>query len=488
MEGVKNVLSYVLGYLQKIGKSLMLPVAVLPAAAILLGVGYWISEVVAPDNIAAVFLQSAGNAIIGYIPILFAVGVAYGLSKKKDGAAALAGLVAYLVFITMLSPGTVDGLFAADFGDLEDGVQLAFENRENAFLGILSGIIGGHTFNRFRDVELPKALGFFSGKRAVAIMTAGITLVISIPFFWIWPGIFNALTSFGVTMGDLGHFGAGVYGFFNRLLIPLGLHHALNAVFWFEGFGIADLELFLAQAEEAIPGETGRYMAGYFPIFMFGLPGAALAMVHTAKPENRTRVASIMFSAAFASFFTGITEPIEFSFLFVAPLLFLVHAVFTGISMIIASAIPAISGFGFSAGVIDMGLQAANPLAENWWALLIMGAIFFPIYYFSFRFLIVKFDIPTPGRRQKMGGAAEDMSNEEIAAEMLKALGGKANITDFDYCVTRLRLKLEDPEKVDREALKEYGATDVMVSGKNVQVIVGTGAQFIAEKMEAHVE
>ncbi len=477
---MKGILSYVLGYLQKIGKSLMLPVAVLPAAAILLGVGYWLAEVIDPENVAAAFLQGAGGAIIDHIPLLFAVGVAYGLSKKRDGAAALAGLVAFLVFTTILSPDTMDTLF----GGITDDQDLAFDNIENAFVGILSGVIGGHTFNRFHTVELPKALGFFSGKRAVAIMTALITLVVTIPLMWIWPGIFTALTDFGVFMGDIGHLGAGIYGFFNRLLIPLGLHHALNAVFWFEGFGIADLELFLAQADEAVEGVTGRYMAGYFPIMMFGLPGAALAMVHTAKPENKAKVASIMFSAAFASFLTGITEPIEFAFLFVAPLLFLVHAVFTGISMIIASAIPALSGFGFSAGLIDMVLQAANPLAVNWWALILIGIAFFFIYYFSFRYLIVKFDIPTPGRRELMVAGADEATHEEQAKGMLESLGGKENIKDFDYCITRLRLSVNDPEKVDNKKLKDQGASDVMKSGKNVQVVIGTNAQFIAGEME----
>ncbi len=484
MDTLKDFGTKVLGYLQKIGKSLMLPVAVLPAAAILMGVGYWIAS--SGDGrtaeVVSSFLLTAGEGIIGYIPILFAAGVAYGLSKKGDGAAALAGIVGYLVFITLLSADSAETLR----GTLSDNYRLAFDNIENAFIGILSGIIGGHTYNRFHKVELPKALAFFSGKRLVAIMTSFIVMGISIIFLFIWPVLFSGLTSFGEWMGGLGAFGAGLYGFFNRLLIPLGLHHALNAVFWFEGFGIADLENFLGGT--GVQGETGRYMAGFFPIFMFGLPGAALAMIHTAKPENKAKVSSIMVGAAFASFFTGITEPIEFSFLFVAPLLFLAHAFLTGISMFIAASIPALSGFGFSAGVVDMILQAQNDLAVNWWMLPIIGVGFFFIYYFSFRYLILKFDLPTPGRRGDMGDDDDEASgpakHAETAKKMLAGLGGKENIEDFDYCVTRLRVKVIDPQKVDREALKKAGANDVLRSSKNIQVIVGTNSQFIAGEIE----
>ncbi len=482
---VRDIGARILGYLQKIGKSLMLPVAVLPAAAILMGVGYWIASVAdaRAAEIISSYLLTAGEGIIGFIPILFAAGVAYGLSKKGDGAAALAGIVGYLVLTTLLSADSAEALR----GDLPDNYILAFDNIENAFVGILSGIVGGHTYNRFHKVELPRALAFFSGKRLVAIMTSFIVMAIAIVFLFVWPVIFAGLTGFGEWMGGIGAFGAGIYGFFNRLLIPLGLHHALNAVFWFEGFGIADLENFLAQEGEI--GVTGRYMAGYFPIFMFGLPGAALAMIHTARPENKAKVTSIMIGAAFASFFTGITEPIEFSFLFVAPLLFVVHAVLTGISMIIAASIPALSGFGFSAGVIDMALQAQNEYAVNWWLLPIIGVAFFFIYYFLFRYLIVRFDLATPGRKESMEdeGEAEvtgESSHKAMAEKMVSGLGGKENIDDFDYCVTRLRVKVKDPQKVDREALKKAGANDVLRSGKNIQVVVGTNAQFIAGEVE----
>lgn len=476
--------SRILGYLQKIGKALMLPVAVLPAAAILMGVGYWIASVAGEGRfgvVASTFLLSAGEGVIGFIPLLFAAGVAFGLSKKGGGAAAMAGIVGYLVFTTLLSPGTAEALL----GTADNA--LAFGRIENALIGIMSGVIGGHAYNRFSKVELPTALAFFSGKRLVPIMTSFIAMALSIPLLFVWPVLFNGLVGFGEWMSELGAVGAGLFGFFNRLLIPLGLHHALNAVFWFDGFGVADLVNFLGQTDAAVSGVTGRYMAGYFPIFMFGLPGAALAMIHTAKPENRAKVTSIMVGAAFASFFTGITEPIEFAFLFLAPVLYLIHALLTGISMFIAASIPALSGFGFSAGIVDLLLQAQNPLAVNWWLLPIIGIAFFFIYYYLFKFTILKFDLPTPGRRGDMGDADDitgKWSHSAMAEKMIAGLGGKANIEDFDNCVTRLRVKVKDPEKVNREQLKRDGATDVLIKGNNIQVVVGVNAQFIGSAAE----
>lgn len=486
---VQGLGSRVLGYMQRIGRALMLPVAVLPAAAILMGVGYWIVSVAGDTRtgvVVSTFLLQAGAGVIDFIPLLFAAGVAYGLAKKGDGAAAIAGVVGYLVLTTLLKPANAEALLGTD------QYALAFSRIQNALIGILSGIIGGHTFNRFSKVELPLALAFFSGKRLVPIVTSFIAMAVAIPFLFIWPIMFGGLVSFGEWMAGLGAFGAGLFGFFNRLLIPLGLHHALNAVFWFDGFGVADLVNFLGQTSEAVSGVTGRYMAGYFPIFMFGLPGAALAMVHTAKPENRLKVSSIMIGAAFASFFTGITEPIEFSFLFLAPLLYLMHAVLTGISMFIAASIPAMSGFGFSAGIVDLLLQAQNPLSVNWWLLPIIGVGFFGIYYYLFRFTILKFDLPTPGRRESMDDGNIDIKkagkgtkeHAAMAVKMLSGLGGASNVVDFGNCVTRLRVQVADASKVNRDGLIKSGATEVLIKGQNVQVIVGVQAQFVATAVE----
>ena len=477
----KDVLSQIFGYLQRIGKSLMLPVAVLPAAAILLGIGYWIDPAGwGGENVVSNFLVKSGAAIIDNMSIIFALGVAYGLSKDKDGAASISGLVAFLVFTTLLSTGSATNFL----GTLTDSQELAFDKINNQFIGIVSGVIGGHAYNKFSKVELPRALAFFSGRRLAPIMTSVITMILSIPLLFVWPIFFGWLVSFGTWMSGLGALGAGLFGLFNRLLIPFGLHHALNSVFWFDMIGIADITNFLNNTGTA--GVTGMYQAGYFPIMMGGLIGAALAMIHTAKPEKRQNVASIMIAAGFASFLTGVTEPIEFAFLFVAPLLFVVHAVLTGVSMFIAATIPAMSGFAFSAGLIDLILQARNPLAVNWWILPILAVAFGVIYYFLFRLLIVKLNIMTPGREDDdaVTEGSVKLSHFERAQKFLAALGGKENITESDHCITRLRLRVANPELIDEAALKAAGATGVMKQKNNVQVVVGTQVQFVADEFD----
>lgn len=319
-------------YLQKIGRSLMLPVAVLPAAAILMGIGYWIDPAGwGEGSPIAAFLIKAGSSIIGNMSILFAVGVALGMSKGKDGSAALSGLVAYLVVTTLLATESVAMLQGIDV----ESVNPAFEKIENQFVGILSGLIAAAMYNRFSKVELPDALAFFSGKRLVPILTAVIMLLVSLILFFVWPLIYSWLVNFGEAISGLGAAGAGLYGFFNRLLIPTGLHHALNSVFWFDVIGLNDIGNFWAGT--GTKGTTGMYQAGFFPVMMFGLPAAALAMYHSAKSKKKKQVASLMLAAGFASFFTGVTEPLEFAFMFVAPALFVVHALLTGISLAIAA-------------------------------------------------------------------------------------------------------------------------------------------------------
>src|SRR5699024_3832916 len=317
---IKDGGNYTMKYLQRIGASLMLPVAVLPVAAILLGVGYWIDSYF-PGNLASVILTQAGDSVLGNIAILFAVGVGIGMAKQRDGAAALSALVGWLVITTLLGTESVAGIQGVEEGD----VNLAYDAIENVLVGIISGIVAGEMYNRFSHVQLPDALAFFSGRRLVPIMTALAMLVVSFPFYFIWPPVYDALVSFGKFMLDIDYIGAGLYGFFNRLLIPTGLHHALNQVFWFDLAGINDINNFLSG--NGTKGVTGMYQAGFFPIMMFGLPGAALAMYHTAKTKRRKQTASLMMAAGFAAFFTGVTEPLEFSFMFLAPALYLVHAI-----------------------------------------------------------------------------------------------------------------------------------------------------------------
>ncbi|MEG9482190.1 N-acetylglucosamine-specific PTS transporter subunit IIBC [Mannheimia sp. HC-2023] len=478
----------VLGYLQKIGRALMVPVAALPAAALLMGIGYWID----PDGwgansqLAALLIKS-GAAIIDNMSILFAVGVAFGMSKEKDGAAALSGLVGYLVITTLLAPGAVAQLQ----GIAVDQVPAAFGKINNQFIGILVGVISAELYNRFYQVELPKALSFFSGKRLVPIVVSVVMIVVAFILLYVWPVIFGGLVSFGESIKDMGSVGAGIYAFFNRLLIPVGLHHALNSVFWFDVAGINDIPNFLGGAKslaegKAVVGVTGMYQAGFFPVMMFGLPAAALAIYHSAKPAKKVQVASIMFAAALASFFTGITEPLEFAFMFVAPVLYVVHALLTGISVYIAASMEWIAGFGFSAGLVDLVLSSRNPLAVQWYMLLVQGLVFAVIYYALFRIVIRAFNLKTPGREDDVEAqAVNTTSHQERAKQFIDALGGKENLLNIDACITRLRLTLADMSKVNDAQLKALGSKGNIKLGENAfQVILGTEAEFVADAMK----
>ncbi|CNI43525.1 PTS system N-acetylglucosamine-specific transporter subunit IIABC [Yersinia frederiksenii] len=478
----------------------MVPVATLPAAAILMGVGYWIDPVSwGGDNaLAALFIKS-GAAIIDNMSVLFAIGVAYGMSKDKDGAAALTGFVGFLVLTTLCSPAAVSMIQKIPV----DQVPAAFGKINNQFVGILVGIISAELYNRFSGVELPKALSFFSGRRLVPILTSFLMIVVAFILMYVWPLIYNALVTFGEYIKDMGSVGAGIYAFFNRLLIPVGLHHALNSVFWFDVAGINDIPNFLGGQQsidsgKAIVGITGRYQAGFFPIMMFGLPGAALAIYHCARPENKAKVAGIMLAGAFAAFFTGITEPLEFSFMFVAPVLYFIHAVLTGISVFIAASMHWIAGFGFSAGLVDMVLSSRNPLATHWYMLIPQGLVFFAIYYVVFRFTIQKFNLLTPGRELAVEGSEEDgydvnvdknpeVNESEInglARRYIGAIGGSDNLTGIDACITRLRLNVKDSAQVNDSVAKRLGASGVIrLNKQSVQIIVGTRAELIASAM-----
>lgn len=474
-------------YLQSIGRSLMLPVAVLPAAAILMGIGYWIDPSGwGSDSAVAAFLIKAGASIIDNIPILFAVGIALGMSKGRDGAAALSGLVAYLVVTTLLSTDTVALIQGIDAAQVDP----AFGKIENAFIGIISGIAASVMFNRFSHIQLPAAFAFFSGKRIVPIMTSALMILIAAALYFVWPMVYTGLVSFGETISTLGALGAGIYGFLNKLLIPIGLHHAINSVFWFDVAGINDIGNYWAGT--GVKGITGMYQAGFFPIMMFGLPAAGLAMYHTAKTKKKKQVASLMLAGGFASFFTGVTEPIEFAFMFAAPLLYVVHAVLTGLSLAIASIFHWTAGFGFSAGLIDFVLSSRLPMANQPYMLLVQGLAFFVIYYVVFRFLITKLNFKTPGREDDED--EEEVETTEIdgkdkfavmATKIYEGLGGEKNVSSIDNCITRLRLEVLDSSAIDQKKIKATGVPGVIVTGKtSVQVVVGTQVQFVADEMK----
>ncbi len=475
-------------YLQKLGKSLMLPVAVLPAAGILYGIGYWIDPTGwGANSILAAFLIKAASAIIDQIPILFAVGVAVGMAEDHDGTSALAGLVSFLMITTLLGTGAVAMYTGVDASE----VPAAFGKISNAFIGILSGIIGSTCYNRFKSTQLPDWLAFFSGKRCVAIVTALASIVASVVLYFVWPIIYGALVAFGTAILGLGPVGAGIYVMLNRALLPLGLHHALNAVFWFDTAGINDLGLFWSGAEGAVKGVTGQYMTGFFPVMMFGLPAGALAMYHTAKDSKKKVAASLLLAGAIASFFTGITEPLEFSFMFLAPGLYFVHALLAGISATVCAMLPLRIGFNFSAGFVDWFLSFKAPMAVNPWLLIPVGLVFGVIYYFIFRFVIVKFDLKTPGREDDDEEAAEakiEIGTSDfatMAATILEGLGGKENITGLDYCATRVRVEIKDYVQVDEKKIKSAGVPGVVRPSKNtVQVVVGPKVQFVFDEIK----
>lgn len=478
-------------FLQRLGKSFMLPVAILPVMSILFGIGYALDYTGSgKNNLIAAILLKAGLAIIDNIPLLFAVGIPIGLAKQRDGAAALSGLVGFLVIQNLLKTDSV-----ALYQHIEEAqVNAAFGKINNVFIGIIAGLIAAAIFNRFSKTELPSALAFFSGRRLVPILTVFATIAVSILLYFIWPVLYTGLVSLGTAIQKLGAVGAGLYGFLNRLLIPTGLHHALNAVFWFDTIGINDLNNFWANT--GVLGETGRYMAGFFPIMMFGMPGAALAMYHTAKSDRKKMVGSMLLAGSISAFVTGLTEPVEFLFMFLSPLLYLIHAILTGISLFISASFKWTAGFNFSAGLIDWLASTRVPLVNQPLMLLVQGVIFFFLYYFIFRFFIQKFDLKTPGREDEATSYLDVVEEaapvntvavtpyDKVAQKIYDGLGGRDNIVNFDFCATRVRAEVKDGSKVSPDMIKSAGVTNVIARDKSVQVIIGPKVQFVVDAMD----
>lgn len=477
-------------YFQKLGKALMLPVACLPICGILMGIGYILAPAAMAGEVqgftaagflysVGLFLIKAGGALIDNMSWLFAIGVAVGMSDDNDGAAGLAGLVSMYMITTLLSSGTVAGITGKE-------ADPAFGKIVNQFVGIISGLIGATCYNKYKTVKLPDALAFFSGRRAVAIFTALYSIAAALVLFFVWPVVYGVLVAMGMTFIGMGALGAGIYAFFNRLLIPFGLHHALNSVFWFDVAGINDLGNFWGNT--GVLGQTGMYMTGFFPFMMFGLPAACLAMYHTAKPEKKQIAYGLLVSAAFCSFFTGVTEPIEFAFMFLAPGLYVVHALLAGITAGITVALPIRAGFSFSGGAVDMVLSSFTPLAQNPWLLIPIGLVVGVIYYVVFRFVITKFNLKTPGREDDDDETSVVLANNnftEVAAIILEGVGGAANVTSIDNCITRLRLEVKDYTAVDEKKIKSAGIAGIIRPGKtSVQVIVGTQVQFVADEFK----
>ncbi|WP_048000247.1 N-acetylglucosamine-specific PTS transporter subunit IIBC [Lactiplantibacillus herbarum] len=470
-------------YFQKIGQSLMLPIATLPAAAILVGVGNYLPK----GWIVANYLIAGGNVVLGNLALLFAVGLAVGMSVNKDGAAAIAGLIAFEVPITVLKPASLATMFNVKVSSLNPAFA-ALDN--NVLIGISAGLIAAALYNRFHEVKLPMALSFFSGKRLVPIMAAFVMLIVTVALYFVWPFVYDAIVLFATSISKLGFVGAGLYGFFNRLLIPTGLHHALNSVFWFNVAGINDIGNFWAS--HGVKGVTGMYEAGFFPIMMFGLPAGAYAIYRNARPERKKEVGSLMLAGAFASFFTGVTEPLEFSFMFVAWPLYLLHAVFMGLSLGFAAFMHWTASFSFSGGLVDYLLSFRMPLANQPYMLLVQGLVMAVIYYFGFDFAIKRFNLKTPGREVVTETAApavvvDDADDKYMrqAKQIYAAIGGQDNISVINHCTTRLRLQLNDTEKVDQPAVMAAGVPGLNVLDMhNIHIVIGTEVQFVAEALE----
>ena len=461
----------ILGFFQRLGRALQLPIAVLPVAALLLRFGQ-------PDLLNVPFIAQAGGAIFDNLALIFAIGVASSWSKDNAGSAALAGAVGYFVMTKAM-------------------VTINPEINMGVLAGIITGLVAGAVYNRWAGIKLPDFLSFFGGKRFVPIATGFFCLILAAIFGYVWPPVQHAIHSGGEWIVSAGALGSGIFGFINRLLIPTGLHQVLNTIAWFQigEFTNAAGAVFHGDINRFYAGDgtAGMFMSGFFPIMMFGLPGAALAMYLAAPKARRPMVGGMLLSVAITAFLTGLPEPLEFLFMFLAPLLYLLHAVLTGISLFIATALGIHAGFSFSAGAIDYVLMYSLPAAsKNVWMLLVMGVVFFFVYFLLFSAVIRMFNLKTPGREDKAADVVTEEANSnteegltQLATSYIAAVGGTDNLKAIDACITRLRLTVGDSAKVNDAACKRLGASGVVKLNKQtIQVIVGAKAESIGDEMK----
>ena len=449
--------------IQALGRALMLPIAMLPVAGLLLRLGQ-------PDLLNIAAIADAGNAVFANLPLLFAIGVSVGFAKDNNGASGLAGAVGYLILTAMLKSINKD---------IDTGV----------FGGIMIGSVAGFLYNRYKDIKLPEFLAFFGGKRFIPIATGVLAVIMAELRGLIWPPIQNGLHSFSQWMAESGEVGMFIYGLFNRLLLVTGLHHVLNSLFWFQLGDFTNAQGVVVHGDIArfMAGDptAGFFQAGFFPIMMFGLPAICLAMYTTAHSQNKKMVAGLLLSMALTSFLTGVTEPIEYSFVFLAPVLYVIHAVLTGISLAVMELLHVRLGFSFSAGAIDYVLFFK--LAQNPLLMLPVGAVMFVLYYSLGVFFIKKFNLPTIGRESEEEIAAAKValiSNDSVEMQYINALGGADNLINVDACTTRLRLVVRSSENINKPILKALGAKGfVTPAPDSVQVILGPQAEIIASKI-----
>ena len=513
-------------FLQKLGKAIMLPVACLPLCGILMGLGYLMCPATMQGGEAAglipmvgMFLVKAGSALIDNIAILFAVGVGVGMADERDGTSALAALASWLMITTLLKPDNVRPFL--ELFSVSEETLLAFAKIENPFIGILAGLIGAWSYNRFKDTSLPEWLSFFSGKRSAVIVSGIVSVLVSAILMVAWPTLFGALVKMGLAIVEMGTVGEGVYAFLNRLLIPVGLHHALNNVFWFETIGLGDITHYWAGETSAdVSWSLGMYMSGFFPCMMFGVPGAALAIVHCAPKEKRKSVIGMVASTAICAFVCGITEPFEFMFMFASPLLYFAYALLYGVFSYITVLSGFRAGFAFSAGVTDLLFSASLPAAQKTWLIIPLGAAAFVTFYLVFRIMITVLNLKTPGREEGDEGSSGAQATSSAQATsrvvpsghgqetsgvvpsgqetsevvpsvegfklnaILDGLGGRENIQTLDNCVTRLRVEVNDSSVINDEVLKAAGAKAVVRTGAgSVQVVIGLKVQKVADEL-----
>lgn len=465
----------ILGFFQRLGRALQLPIAVLPVAALMLRFGQ-------PDLLNIAFIAQAGGAIFDNLPLIFAIGVASSWSKDSAGAAALAGAVGYFILTKAM-------------------ITINPEINMGVLAGIITGLVGGASYNRWAGIKLPDFLSFFGGKRFVPIATGFFCLILAAIFGYVWPPVQHAIHAGGEWIVNEGALGSGIFGLINRLLIPTGLHQVLNTIAWFQigEFTNAAGSIFHGDINRFYAGDTtaGMFMSGFFPIMMFGLPGAALAMYFAAPKERRPMVGGMLLSVAVTAFLTGVTEPLEFLFMFLAPVLYLIHAILTGVSMFIATLLNIHAGFSFSAGAIDYVLMYKLPAAShNVWILLVMGLIFFVVYFVLFSLVIRLFNLKTPGREDQPAEAVTNEANSnteegmtQLATSYIAAVGGTDNLKAIDACITRLRLTVDDAARVNDAMCKRLGASGVVKLNKQtIQVIVGAKAESIGDTMKQVVQ
>ena len=521
----------IFGVLQRVGRSFMLPIAILPVAGLFLGIGgsftnetmleaYGLLGIMGPGTIIYAILQvlnSAGSVVFDNLPLIFAIGVAIGMAKQEKEVSALSAVIAFFVMHATI------GAMINDFGAPNlSGATASVLGINSLQMGVFGGIIVGlgvaALHNRFYKIQLPQVLSFFSGTRFVPIISAAVYLLVGIAMYFIWPVIQTGINALGAFVLASGYAGTWLYGFIERALIPFGLHHVFYIPFWQTALGGTSMvggtlvegaqNIFFA--ELATPGiahfsvEATRFMAGKFPLMIFGLPGAAFALYRCAKPENRKAVGGLLLSAALTSMLTGITEPLEFTFLFVAPAMYIVHCVFAGASYMIMHILNVGVGLTFSGGLIDLtlfGIMQGNA-KTSWLWIPVVGVVYFIVYYLVFSFMIKKFDYKTPGRddseiklytrkdvnaRNAAEGAASTGGDNELSRQIMLGLGGKANISDVDCCITRLRCTVHDATKVDQQLLRETGASGVICKGQGVQVVYGPRVSNIKSDLEAYL-